>query len=248
MLNSTVMNFHEATPEPAGGRFVPLYLILDSSGSMEGEPLQAVLKGLEIFKQELEADPAAASIVRVGVIAFNNEAEFVTDGLVSVRDLQIPELTASGGTYLEKAFELAEESIDRDVKIAVKGGQRGDYKPSILVFTDGYPSSNEWKASRKALLNRGDDLVHIQKIMAVGCGPDIEEAILQEISTEDYRKIDTDFKDIQELFQEFSQSVVRSVQPGADPGSVTVKVSSPTPREDVMGSGDDSDDDYDFTP
>ena len=151
-----------ANVQPAGGeRHLPVYLLLDTSGSMDGAPIESVRQGLEQFQREVSTDPFARDCVRVGVITFASEAEPVTGGLVSISDFQPPNLVASGVTRLDLAFEKLLESMERDVIKPVKGGQKGDWKPAIFVLTDGWPTDETgngtdrlWQPARDAVINR----------------------------------------------------------------------------------------------
>src|SRR5437867_163274 len=119
--------------QPAGGeRHLPVYLLLDTSGSMELK-IQSVRNGVEQFQREVSDDPFARDIVRVGIVPFSNDATLLGGGLVPISQMQTPNLVASGVTRLDRAFAVTLQSMDRDVVRPVKGGQRGDYKPAIFV-------------------------------------------------------------------------------------------------------------------
>src|SRR5258708_5577322 len=117
-----------ADVQPAGGeRLLPVYLLLDASGSMEGAPIESVRQGLELFQREVSTDPFARDVVKVGIITFSSDAQLVTGGLIPIGNFQAPNLVASGVTRLDLAFKALFESINRDSDVAkaVKGGQKG---------------------------------------------------------------------------------------------------------------------------
>src|SRR5260370_6052922 len=119
-----------ADVQPAGGeRHLPVYLFLDTSGSMEGAPIESVRQGLELFQREVATDPFARDVVKVGVITFNSDARLVTNGLVPIANFQPPNLVASGVTRLDLAFKVLLESMNRDSDVlkALKAGQNGDW-------------------------------------------------------------------------------------------------------------------------
>ena len=62
-------------PEPR----CPCVLLLDTSGSMQGPPLEAMLAGLEAFRFDLAVDPLAARRVEIAVVAFDNRIRVVQD-------------------------------------------------------------------------------------------------------------------------------------------------------------------------
>lgn len=214
-----------ASVEAAGGeRHLPVYLLLDTSGSMEGAPIQSVREGLEQFQREVAGDQFARDVVKVGVITFSSDAQLVTGGLVPISAFQPPILTASGVTRLDLAFRVLLDSMDRDVTKPVKGGQKGDWKPAVFVLTDGRPTDERgnvtdrlWRPARDAVLNRPKGQIKPSVIVAVGCGPDVDDATLKAISTGTAFRMGTSEAAFVALFQYLSQSLTASVQPGGNP-------------------------------
>jgi uncharacterized protein YegL len=166
-----------------GTRRLPVYMLLDTSGSMAGAPIRDVRLGVEAFKEQVVNDPFAEETVHVGVITFGGEATFVTKGLIPIgkfRDeFNTESLAADGQTPLGQALWLLEESLDKDIKAPIKGGEKGDYKPLIFILTDGEPT-DEWRKPREAILNRQKKKVI--NLITVGCGPRINEQTLKDIS------------------------------------------------------------------
>lgn len=206
-----------------GERRLPVYLLLDTSGSMAGAPIESVRQGLEQFQREVSSDAFAREIVKVGVITFGSDAEFVTGKLVSICEFQVPTLVAAGCTRLDLAFKLLLESMDRDVVKPVKGGRKGDYKPTIFVLTDGRPTDergNEtdslWQPARDAVVNRPSGQIRPSVVVAVGCGPQVDDETLRAISTGTAFKMGTSEAAFAALFQYLTQSITSSVQPGGN--------------------------------
>src|SRR4028119_2286837 len=56
----------------AGMRRLPVYLVLDCSGSMTGEPMEAVRQGMKTLLGELKSDPQALETVYLSVITFDS--------------------------------------------------------------------------------------------------------------------------------------------------------------------------------
>ncbi|MEO0852709.1 MAG: vWA domain-containing protein, partial [Cyanobacteria bacterium J06648_11] len=90
-----------------GGRTVYLMVVIDSSGSMEGEPIQAVKAGLKVASTEINAGNY------VGMVAFNTRPQTLVplapfDTLQHQRFLAgIDSLQADGGTAMYDATMLA---------------------------------------------------------------------------------------------------------------------------------------------
>ena len=113
--------------------------------------------------------------------------------------------------------------MDRDVVKPVKGGQKGDWKPAIFVLTDGRPTNEYgngtdslWQPIRDAVVNRPKGQMKPSTIVAVGCGPNVDDATLKAISTGTAFKMGTSEAAFVSLFQYLTQSIISSVQPGGD--------------------------------
>jgi uncharacterized protein YegL len=121
-------------------RKLPIYILLDTSGSMRGEPIEAVQTGLQSLLSSLRRDPYALETVHICIITFDREARI----LCPLTDLgafvlpQVPPLESSP-TNLGEALELLCQRYDSEV---VKGTDevKGDWLPLVVVMTDGSPS------------------------------------------------------------------------------------------------------------
>jgi len=203
-------------------RKLPVYLLLDTSGSMQGDPIRAVEKGLEVFKEEVCEDPFAREAVKVAVITFSTNAEMETNGLVPVADVQQLTLAAGGVTRLGMAFRKVRDSIDSDVVKPQKGVRRGDWKPIIFVLTDGKPTDEQdsdggWRAAKELLVNPPKGKTKVACIVAVGCGNSVDDQTLKEISTGTAYRISGEETSFISLFQWLSQSISQSLQDDGNP-------------------------------
>lgn len=193
-----------------GVRRLPIYLLLDTSGSMAGEPIQDVRLGVETFQREVGNDPFAEETVYVGVITFGGEAEFVTKGLIPIGkfsdEFNTESISANGQTPLGQALWLLEESLDKDIKSPIKGGEKGDWKPLIFILTDGEPT-DEWQKPREVILNRQHKKVI--NIVTVGCGDRINQQNLKEISLGSAFIMGKDPESFKQFFDWVSQTTSR---------------------------------------
>ncbi|MBQ4310052.1 MAG: VWA domain-containing protein, partial [Oscillospiraceae bacterium] len=55
-------------------RRLPVYLLLDTSGSMTGDPIEAVRQGVKALVSELRGDPQALETAYLSVITFASTA------------------------------------------------------------------------------------------------------------------------------------------------------------------------------
>lgn len=123
-------------------RKLPVYLLLDASGSMCGEPIQAVSNGLQIFAQAIASDPYALETAHVGVVVFASDAKEVAP-LVEAAQFQPPTLQASGCTELGAALRLVKKCAEKEVKLTT-ATEKGDWKPLVFIMTDGGPT-DDWQ-------------------------------------------------------------------------------------------------------
>jgi uncharacterized protein YegL len=218
-----------------GMRRLPVYLLLDTSGSMAGAPIQALRLGLEQFMKEVESDPFAKESVYMGVITFGGEAQFVTKGLISFEEFlgafQPDSLSADGQTPLGQALWLLVESLDKDVKSSVKGGEKGDWKPLIFIFSDGEPT-DEWQEPRQVILNRTSKKVI--NMITVGCGPRINEHNLKEIAIGPTFKMNNDDASFKKFFQWVSQSVRAASKAVSQSGGGDKPATLPPPPDGIQ--------------
>lgn len=59
-------------------RRLPVYLLLDTSGSMYGEPIEAVKNGVQTLISTLRSDPYALETAYISIITFNSSAQQIT--------------------------------------------------------------------------------------------------------------------------------------------------------------------------
>jgi uncharacterized protein YegL len=120
-------------PEPR----CPCVLLLDTSGSMRGEPIAALCQGLKAFKDDLAKDPLAARRVELSVVTFDSEVKVVQD-FVTIDQFAPPELAAQGQTFMGSAIHKALDLIQaRKAKYRANGVAY--YRPWVFLITDGEP-------------------------------------------------------------------------------------------------------------
>ncbi len=218
-----------------GMRRLPVYLLLDTSGSMSGAPIQALRLGVEQFKKEVDGDPFAKESVYMGVITFGGEAQFVTKGLISFEDFlsefHSDSISANGQTPLGQALWLLVESLDKDVKSSVKGGEKGDWKPLIFILTDGEPT-DEWREPRQTILDR--QTKKVINVITVGCGPRINQQNLKDIAMGPTFNMNNDNAAFKRFFQWVSQSVRAASKAISQTGGGDKPAALPPPPDGIQ--------------
>jgi uncharacterized protein YegL len=121
-------------------RRLPVYFLLDTSGSMNGEPIQALNNALSGMINTLRSDAQASETLWISIITFDRVVNEVAP-LTELPSFQLPEIICppSGPTNTGKALELLYEKINIDVKKGTPN-QKGDWRPLLFIFTDGKPS------------------------------------------------------------------------------------------------------------
>ena len=120
-------------PEPR----CPCVLLLDTSGSMNGAPLQALNEGLQSFKTEIVKDGLASRRVEIAVVTFNNEIAVEQD-FVTADQFAPPTLTARGMTHMGAAINKALDMVQAR-KAQYRANGVAYYRPWVFLITDGAP-------------------------------------------------------------------------------------------------------------
>ena len=56
-------------------RRLPVYLLIDTSGSMKGEPIESVKVGIEAMLSTLRTNPYALDTVSISIITYDREVK-----------------------------------------------------------------------------------------------------------------------------------------------------------------------------
>ncbi|MCO6427625.1 VWA domain-containing protein [Nitrosomonas communis] len=207
-------------------RRLPVYLLLDTSGSMRGEPIQSVNVGLHSMVNALRQDPYALESVHLGLITFDIEAKEIFP-LTPLEQIQLPEIKVpnSGPTFLGEALKLLAQRSDLEI-IKSTPERKGDWRPLLFIMTDGSPSD---------LQTFRDMIPEIKKrnfgnIIACAAGPKARNEILKELTNNVVHLDTTDSA----TFSQFFKWVSESVSIGSSSAGVTEPTHLPPPPPEVQ--------------
>jgi len=128
-------------PEPR----CPCVLLLDTSGSMAGSPIDELNAGLQVLSQSLAQDELAQLRVELAIITFG-PANLMQD-FVGAGQFSPPHLSASNDTPMGTAINLALDKIDERKQVYKQNGV-AYYRPWIFLITDGEPTDGDiWKSA-----------------------------------------------------------------------------------------------------
>lgn len=155
-----------APRDPTAVPSTALVLVLDRSGSMEGEKLEQARKAAWL------AADALSSRDEVGVVAFDSSADWVVrlgpaGGSGAARRAAIGSLGAGGGTDLGPGLRAAHAALRGARQAAVK---------HVIVLTDGRSAGADHP--QQAARMRLDGIT----VSAVGVGPDADQELLKTLA------------------------------------------------------------------
>jgi uncharacterized protein YegL len=133
----------------------PCILLMDTSGSMSGDPIAALNAGLQEYRESVLRDHLAARRVELAIVTFGGSVEVAQD-FVTPQAFTPPALTASGDTPMATAIVKGIHMLERR-KEEYRTHGIGFYRPWIFLFTDGAPTDTdgEWRLACEAI-RRGE--------------------------------------------------------------------------------------------
>lgn len=210
-------------------RRLPVYLVLDTSGSMAGEPIEAVKNGVQTLVAALRSDPYALETAYLSVITFDSTARQLVP-LTELPLFQMPDIQAQGTTALGDALALVASRAEQEVQRST-AEVKGDWKPLVFLMTDGEPTDD---------LQRGVQQFARQKfgmVIACAAGPNANTSILKQI-TDSVVQLDTaDSATIKSFFKWVSASISsgsQKVETGGSEMSALSELPPPPPEVTIV--------------
>lgn len=177
-------------------RRLPIYILIDASGSMHGKAIQEVKNGLETLQESLQQDPYALGTVWISLISYGREAKVLAP-LTELDRFALPEIDVpqTAPTNLGEGLEVLLEQYDKEV---VKGSpeRRGDWLPILVVMTDGVPTDVKlYKETAQKIATatpragaapseKAQAPYRFGRIVACAAGPEAKAEVLKELTDE----------------------------------------------------------------
>ncbi len=119
---------------------LPIYILLDTSGSMYGEPIMSLQNGLQVIIAAFKRNLSTFHRVNFSLISFGDKADLLVP-LTDIDEFVMPQLNCYGCTALGDAFNLAATEIAQNALDNEKERIQ-TWKPIVFVMTDGEPTDD----------------------------------------------------------------------------------------------------------
>jgi len=206
-------------------RRLPVYLLLDTSGSMSGEPIEAVKNGVQVMISSLRQNPQAIETAYLSVITFDSVAQQIIP-LTDLASFQMVDIKATGVTALGDALKLVADRLNNEVQKTTTE-KKGDWKPIVFIMTDGIPT-DDWQ-------NGLNEFKKCKTAFTVACaaGSGADENLLKQITENVVRLDNADSASISAFFKWVSSSISISSTKVEDSGKEVTGLSElpPPPAE-----------------
>lgn len=153
-------------------------LVLDVSGSMYGEPIQELNKGLQDFYEEISNDPTTSQRLEVALVTFSHIINTIQPPAL-VENFSMPQLVASGSTATVDAVRDAIDLVAAR-KAWYKTTNQAYYRPWIILMTDGEPDSGQDVDGLSQQIKQ-DTQNKKYVFLPIGVGKDANKALLEKI-------------------------------------------------------------------
>lgn len=178
-------------------------LVLDVSGSMVGERIRELNRGLDEFHRQVRNDEIASQRLEVCIIAFNSQIKCIQEPAL-IDKFVMPILKARGTTKLVAGVRAAVDKVEARKRWYKETGQ-SYYRPFIILITDGTPDSDQ---DVQGLTLEITEAVNEKKFMFFPIGvQDANMNILKQIAHPNTRPMMLKGLNFIEFFQWLSNSI-----------------------------------------
>jgi uncharacterized protein YegL len=144
---------------------------------MAGTAIEDMTRGVDAMVEYLRNDPQALETAWLSVLTFSRDARQIVP-LTELLDFRLPRLSVRTGTALGAGLRLLMQCLQREV-VRTTATVKGDYKPLVVLLTDGQPTDN-WEPVADQI--RAQRSPSVANIYAIGCGPDVDTDVLRHVT------------------------------------------------------------------
>ncbi len=177
-------------------------LLLDTSGSMSGDPIDSLNRAINEFKAKTSMDELAQKRVDIAIIQFDDHARVVQD-FTPISQMEPVELDAGGCTAMGEGINLAIDKVKERNRFYASLGTPC-FKPWIFMITDGAPTDDITSAIQRIQEEENKGTHGKLKFFALGV-PGYDKDTLFQLTKRVMALSDTDFSGI---FNWMSESMV----------------------------------------
>ncbi len=165
------MAFNPANFTVEDPKSIPVVLLLDTSYSMKGEPIDMLNEAVKAMIAEFKKAETMETFIKLSIITFGKNGIELHTPLEEVSKIDFTSLEVDGSTPMGAALKMAKEMIED--KSIFKGR---DYRPAVVLLSDGEPN-DDWEEPMDDFINNGRSAKCDRMAVAIGSGAD--ESVLK---------------------------------------------------------------------
>ena len=127
-------------------------MVVDTSASMEGVPIDMLNRKLVEFGDMLEQDPLAQGRTEVTVISFNSSVN-TEMSFRPATEYEAPTLSAGGLSTMNEAINIALDALEAR-RAEYRANGISYYRPWLSLLTDGVPTDSQLESSTRTRLQK----------------------------------------------------------------------------------------------
>ena len=224
-------------PEP---RVLPVILLLDVSGSMEGDKINSLNKAVNEMIHSFIDARRKERLIKLAIITFGNEVSLHTK-YTNVSDLShgITPLTAGGMTPLGTALRMAKDLIEDRNQLPPRA-----YRQIVVLVSDGQPN-DDWRGPLEKFITEGRSSKC--KCFGIPIGNDADRDVIKMFTREEENIFFAEnAEDIENAFVSVSTSITQGDIPKDNNEIPEPQTYDKKPEQDayLAGASEEDEDDW----